>query len=75
MRNSPLFVLGIILIVAGAAALIWQGISYTQHETVVAVGPVNVTAETQKTIPLPPILGALSFAGGILLVALGAKKT
>jgi hypothetical protein len=65
---------GIVLIVLGAVALVLQGISYTTDETVLDVGPVQVTAEKEKTIPLPPVLGGVALVGGIVLVAAGRRK-
>ena len=65
---------GIVLIVLGVAALLYQGITYTTREKVVEVGPVAVTKETQKTIPLPPLLGGVALAGGIVLVLMGARR-
>ncbi len=75
MRRTPLIAIGVVLILLGAAALVWQKVSYTQRETVVEVGPVNITADTKKTIPLPPILGGIAMAGGVVLIIVGAKKS
>jgi hypothetical protein len=65
---------GIALIVIGVLALAYQGISYTTRERVADIGPVEVTKETKKTIPLPPLLGGLALVGGIVLVSVGARK-
>jgi hypothetical protein len=43
------------------------------HEKVLQVGPIEATKKTEKTIPLPPILGGLALAGGIVLIIIGAK--
>ena len=66
--------IGIGLIVIGVVALIYQGITYTTREKVLEVGPVEVTAESRKTIPLPPVLGGLALAGGIVLVVVGTRQ-
>jgi hypothetical protein len=66
--------IGIILIVLGIAAFVFQGFSYTTEEKVLDVGPLEVTKEERKTIPLPPVLGALALLGGVGLVALGGRK-
>ena len=58
----------------GVAALAYQGISYTSRETVVDIGPLHATADREKTIPLPPILGILGIAGGVALVMLSMRK-
>jgi len=73
MRTYTL--IGIILIVLGIAAFAYQGITYTTRENVVDIGPVHVTAEKKRTFPLPPIVGALALAGGIVLLVAGSKKT
>lgn len=67
--------IGIILIVLGIVALAYQGITYTTQEKVIDIGPIEATATTEKTIPLPPVLGALALVGGIVLVVVGAKKS
>lgn len=66
-------IIGVLLIVLGVMSLVYQGITYTTKEDVVDLGPVNVTTETEKSVPLPPILGAIALAGGILLVARSAR--
>ncbi|HLA74964.1 MAG TPA: DUF3185 domain-containing protein [Gammaproteobacteria bacterium] len=67
--------IGIILIVLGVVALAYQGITYTTREKVIDIGPLEATADTEKTIPLPPVLGALALVGGIVLVVIGAKRS
>ncbi|MGH2403034.1 MAG: DUF3185 domain-containing protein [bacterium] len=69
----PLMVLGILLIALGVVALAYEGISYTRTKTVVDLGPIQARVEEKRTIPLPPILGGLALAGGILLVLAGAR--
>ncbi len=72
MRTNSL--IGIILIVIGIIALGYQGITYTTREKVVDLGPIQVTADKTKTIPLPPIAGGIALVGGIVLLVLGNKK-
>ena len=73
IKSITLF--GIALIVIGIVAFAYQGISYTSREKVIDIGPLQASVDTQKTIPLPPILGGLLLAGGIILVVVGAKKS
>jgi uncharacterized membrane protein HdeD (DUF308 family) len=68
-------ILGIVLIILGVVAFAYQGITYTTQEKVIDVGPLKATVEKEKTIPLPPIVGALALVGGIVLVMVGAKKS
>jgi hypothetical protein len=66
---------GLTLIIVGVLIFTYQGISYTTREKAIDLGPLQVTAEETHTLPLPPVLGALSLLGGVLLVALGNKRT
>ena len=74
MYRTQLVAIGIILAVLGAAALIWPKIGYTQRETLVDVGSVNITADTKKSLSLPPILGGIALAGGVGLIVVGSRK-
>lgn len=65
---------GILLIVVGVIALAYGGISYTKREKVLDIGPIEATTETRKTVPLPPVLGGLALAGGIVLLIAGSRR-
>ncbi len=67
-------IVGIVLIVIGLISLALGGINYTTKEKVVDIGPIEATAERHKTIPLPPLLGGLALAGGVVLLIAGSKK-
>jgi uncharacterized membrane protein YidH (DUF202 family) len=71
---KPAGIVGIILIAIGIIALAYGGFSYTTREKVIDAGPLQVSADRQKTIPLPPILGGICLVGGIILVLAGNKK-
>jgi uncharacterized membrane protein len=75
MRINPITLVGIALIVLGIVAFAYQGITYTSREKIIDIGPIQATADTEKTIPLSPLLGGLVLAGGIVLVIVGAKKS
>jgi len=65
---------GILLIVVGVIGLAYGGITYTRKEKVVDIGPIQATAEKHERIPLPPIVGGLSLAAGVVLLVAGAKR-
>jgi hypothetical protein len=71
---KPAGIAGVILIIVGVIVLIYGGITYTSHKKSVNVGPVHASASTHKTIPLPPVLGGVLLAGGIVLVVVGARR-
>jgi uncharacterized membrane protein len=68
-------VIGIILIALGIVAFAFQGISYTTREKAVDLGPIQVTTEKTREIPLPPIVGTLALAGGIVLLIVDRKRS
>lgn len=72
---KPLVLIGIVLIVLGAVALAFQGIPYTTREKVIDIGPIQASADTEKTFPLSPLLSGLVVTGGIVLVLMGWKKS
>ena len=67
-------VVGVLLIVLGLVALAYQGITYTSRETVIDIGPLHATAERERTLPLPPVLGVAAVAGGVMLLIAGLRK-
>jgi hypothetical protein len=71
---KPMTLVGAVLIILGVLALAYQGITYTTREKVIDLGPIKATVDKEKNIPLPPILGALALAGGVILVFMGARK-
>lgn len=68
-------IVAIVLIVLGAISLAYGGITYTSREKVLDVGPIEATAERQKTVPLPPVLGGVAVIAGIALLFVGGKKS
>jgi hypothetical protein len=63
-----------ILIALGIIAFAYQGISYKTRENVVDLGPIHVTTEKSHTLPLPPVVGGIALAGGIVLLVVGSRK-
>lgn len=55
--------IGLVLIVIGIAMLIWTGFNYTKKEKIVDAGPIQISADKEKSVSWPP------YAGGIILVA------
>ncbi len=71
---KPQMLLGIILIVIAVLAFAYQGISYTSREKVIDLGPLQMTADRTRTLPLPPIVGGVALIGGIVLLVMGSRK-
>jgi uncharacterized membrane protein len=71
---KPIIWVGILLIVLGALALVYQGFTYTHQEKVLDIGPIHATREDHERVSIPPILGGLALVGGIALIVVGSKK-
>jgi uncharacterized membrane protein HdeD (DUF308 family) len=71
---KPLALLGIVLVVLGLGALAFQGFSYTSRETVLDIGPIKATADTEKTVDLPPIAGIVAVIAGVALIVTGRRR-
>jgi hypothetical protein len=72
--KGPFMVVGLALIILGVVAFAYQGVTYTTREKVLEVGPITATKETKRTIPLPPVLGGIALAGGIVLLLVSARR-
>jgi hypothetical protein len=68
-------VVGILLIIIGIVAFAYGGFSFTTTEKVAEIGPLKVEKEKTRSLPLPPILGALALAGGVILLVVGARSS
>lgn len=71
MRATML--VGILLIVLGIVGLAYPHLTYTTREKVIDIGPIEATKETKKSIPVPPVLGGLSLAAGVVLLVASGK--
>jgi len=71
---KPFALVGVVLILLGVAALVYQGVTYTRRDTVIDLGPLRATADRQQTLLLPPVLGIVAVAGGLVLLIAGMRR-
>ena len=71
---KPISIIGVLLIIAGIAALILGEVSFTKRETVVQIGDAKIEAESKDTFPIPPIAGIAAAVAGVVLVVVGYRK-
>jgi hypothetical protein len=64
---------GVVLMLAGVAALIYGGITFTTHKKAIDMGPVQVIHAHHHHVPLPPILGVAFILGGGFLAYSGSR--
>lgn len=67
-------VLGIILIVAGIAMIVFRGFSVQTEKKVVDIGPVEINKKENKWIGWPTYAGGLVAIAGVVLLVAGKKK-
>ena len=67
-------IIGIVLLVAGALALVYGGFSYTDEETAAKVGPLELKVEQQETVNIPLWAGVAAVLGGGVLVLLPGRR-
>ena len=65
--------LGIIMIVLGVVLFIWTGFTYTKTEKIIDAGPIQVSADKEKSVNWPPYAGGIMLVAGVVIF-LGSKK-
>jgi Flp pilus assembly protein CpaB len=72
---KPIAILGVLLIAIGVAGLLIANISFTEKKVVVDAGPLKITADQQRTIPIPSIAGVIAVVVGAGLLLYGRKAS
>ena len=67
-------VVGIVLILLGIVGFLVGRFTYTKDTDKVELGPIGVEVKDKETVRIPTVLSALSFVGGVVLVAAGARR-
>ncbi len=65
---------GALLVVIGIVSLAWGGFFWTDRDTVIDVGPLEVTTEEREGIVLPRAVGILALVGGIVLLVVPERR-
>ena len=71
---KPMVLVGAVLIGLGIVGLALDHISFTEKKTVIDVGPLKVTADQQRTIPIPTIAGVVAIVLGAGLIFMSSRK-
>ena len=71
---KPIELVGALLIGLGIVGLALDNISFTEKKTVLDVGPLKVTADQQRTIPIPTIAGVVAIVLGAGLIFMSSRK-
>ena len=68
------YVVGSVLVVIGLVSLLLGGFRWTQQKTVVDIGPIEAKTTEHKTLPIPPVVGALALIGGIVVLVVPSRR-
>jgi hypothetical protein len=67
-------IVGMVLIALGVAALIYRGVTWTEREQVIDLGPLKATADRERTVPLPWYVGAGLVGVGALVLLVPRRR-
>jgi hypothetical protein len=67
-------IVGILLIAIGIVGFALGGISFTHEKKDVDLGPLQISHKQTSTLPISPILSALSLVAGVGLVVVGVRR-
>jgi len=72
---KPTAIIGIVLILVGIMGFAWGGLGWTEQKKDAQLGPLEITHKESHGVPLPPIASGICLVGGIVLVAIGSRKS
>lgn len=65
---------GMVLIILGVIGLAYGGLTWTTREKVVDLGPLEVTQDKTRSMPIPPIAGGICLVAGVALLVVSGRK-
>ena len=68
-------IVGILLVIIGVAIILVPGFSYTTTREAAKVGPLNITTQERRTVIVPRVFGGLLVVGGVVLLAVGGRRS
>jgi multidrug transporter EmrE-like cation transporter len=71
---SPIKLIGIVLIVAGALGLGYGSFSYTKETHKAEIGPLKLQVSEKETVNVPQWMGIGAIVLGVVLLVAGPKK-
>ncbi|HTH95925.1 MAG TPA: hypothetical protein VL574_00835 [Stellaceae bacterium] len=69
-----LMILGVILILAGLVALVFNVIPFHHQEEVAKIGPIHATTDKQENFVIPPYAAIIAIVAGGALVFAGRRR-
>jgi hypothetical protein len=67
-------IIGLVLVIVGIVALLWGGVFWTDRDTVVDAGPLEVQTEEREGFAMPPVVGIIALVGGLALLLIPDRR-
>ena len=67
-------IVGLVLVALGIVALAWGGVFWTDRDTIVDAGPIEITSEQREGFRVPPVVGVIAVIGGIALLVVPSRR-
>lgn len=67
-------IIGILLIVAGTASLIYGDFSFTKETHEAKLGPLELEVQEKENIAIPTWAGAGAIGAGVILLLVGGRR-
>ena len=66
--------IALVMIILGIIMLVWTGFTYTQKEKLVDAGPIQISADKEKSVNWPPYLGGIILVAGVIILTTSKKR-
>lgn len=66
--------IGVILVIIGVIMMVYTGFNYVTTENVVDIGTLHIDKKENHPIQWSPIVGAVLFVAGLLMLFVGKKN-
>ena len=65
--------IALVMIILGVVMLIWTGFTYTKKEKVIDAGPIQISADKEKSVNWPPYIGGIILVAGVVILITSKK--
>jgi len=66
--------IALVMIVLGITMLVWTGFNYTKREKIVDAGPIQISADKEKSVNWPPYVGGIILVAGVIILTTSKKS-
>jgi TRAP-type C4-dicarboxylate transport system permease small subunit len=70
----PTRIIGLTLVTLGMIILLWGGVFWTDRDTIVNTGALEVQTKERRGVALPPMVGGVVLVTGIILALIPSRR-